>query len=283
MADIKVIERPKFDKRDKNSHKGCFGTALSVTGCYGMPGASVISGRAAVRSGVGILKLACIEENYTAAAVALPEAILVPCVRKGKTFSADNAEKLKLELKGCSALLLGCGMGVSEDARALTEELMLHSEVPVILDADGINNIAGNIEFIKQVKAPLVLTPHPGEMARLLGTDVKSVEVDRFGVAEAFAKEYGVYLCLKGANTVVATPNGELYVNQIGNPGMATAGSGDMLAGVMLALLASGRDIVSAVCDAVWLHSAAGDEACKDLSENAMLPTDMIERLYRFF
>ena len=283
MADIKVIERPSFPKRDKNSHKGCFGTALSVTGCYGMPGASIISGRAAVRSGLGILKLACIEENYTAAAVALPEAVLIPCTSSGKTFSAENTERLKAELKGCSALLIGCGMGVSKEAKELIKEMLLYSEVPVILDADGINNIACDIEFIKQVKAPLILTPHPGEMARLLGTDVKTVEGDRFGVAEAFAKEYGVYLCLKGANTVVATPGGELYVNQIGNPGMATAGSGDMLAGVMLALAASGKEVKSAVCDAVWLHSAAGDEGCKDLSENAMLPTDMIERLYKFF
>lgn len=279
---IKVIEKPNFKKREKNCHKGSFGTALSVTGCYGMPGAAIISGKAAVRSGVGILKLATIKENYTAAAVALPEAVLIPCESEGITFSAKNAEKLKKELAKSSALLLGCGMGKSEDAKSLVKELLLSSEVPVILDADGINNIASDIEFIKQVKAPLILTPHPGEMARLIGSDVKNVEANREGIAKAFAKEYGVYICLKGSQTVVATPEGELYVNQIGNPGMATAGSGDMLAGVMLGLAAQKIGVREAVLSAVWLHSAAGDATLKELSENSMLPTDMIERLHLF-
>lgn len=280
---IKVIEKPNFKKREKNCHKGTFGTALSVTGSFGMPGAAIISGKAALRSGVGILKLAVIEENYTAAAVALPEAVLVPCKGSGATFSYDDLPKLKGELKNCSALLIGCGMGKSEDAKLLVRELIEASEVPTILDADGINNISADIEFIKQVKAPLILTPHPGEMARLLGCDVKTVEADREGVAKSFAKEYGVYLCLKGAKTIVATPDGELYVNQIGNPGMATAGSGDMLAGIMLALAASGKTVLEAVLAAVWLHSAAGDAAEEEFGEVSMLPTDMIERLHLFF
>lgn len=280
---IKVIEKPNFKKREKNSHKGSFGTALSVTGSYGMPGAAIISGKAALRSGVGILKLATLEENYTAAAVALPEAVLIPLKGRGGTFSAENLEKLKVELANCSALLIGCGMGKSEDAKILVKELLQTSRVPTVLDADGINNIADDIEFIKQVKAPLILTPHPGEMARLLGCEVKTVEADRMVVAERFAKEYGVYLCLKGAETIVATPDGKLYVNQIGNPGMATAGSGDMLAGIMLALAASGKEVLEAVTGAVWLHSAAGDVTVEELSENSMLPTDMIERLHLFF
>lgn len=280
---IKVIEKPNFKRREKNCHKGSFGTALSVTGSFGMPGAAIISGKAALRSGVGILKLAVIKENYTAAAVCLPEAVLIPLKRSGKTFSAKSAEKLEEELKNCSAMLIGCGMGKSRDAKILVERLLKSSRVPTVLDADGINNIAGDIEFIKQVKAPLILTPHPGEMARLLGCDVQTVEADRVGVAQKFATEYGVYLCLKGAETVVATPDGELYVNQIGNPGMATAGSGDMLAGIMLALLCSGNVVLEAVLGAVWLHSAAGDATAEELSENSMLPTDMIERLHLFF
>lgn len=279
---IKAIEKPLIEKRDLNAHKGSFGTALTVTGSYGMPGASIISGRAAVRSGLGILRLACVAENYTACAVSIPEAVLIPCKTRGKTYSYSNIKRLKKALFGASSILIGCGLGVSRDAEKLIKELMLASSVPVILDADGINNLAPDIEFIKQVKAPLILTPHPGEMARMLGITVSEVEADRVNIAKRFATDYGVILCLKGANTLVATPSGEVFVNLIGNPGMATAGSGDMLAGIILALSARMEDTVSAVCAGVWLHSAAGDAAAAELNENAMLPSDMVEKLHRF-
>jgi NAD(P)H-hydrate epimerase len=281
-AGIKVIEKPNIPKRDKNSYKNTFGTALSVTGSYGMPGAGIIAGRAAVRTGLGILKMACLPENYTACAVSIPEAVLVPCKNSSEAYSTEDISTLKGALKGVSALLVGPGLGIFEGCRQVVKELLLSSRVPTVLDADGINLIADSIELLKDVKAPLVLTPHPGEMARLLGVSVAEVEKDRINIARSFALEYGVYLVLKGANTLVCTPSGELSVNVIGNPGMATAGSGDMLAGVILALLARGISPAAAAEGGVWLHSAAGDAALRRLGENAMTPTDMTEELCRF-
>lgn len=280
-ATVTVIEKPLPRLRDKNSFKNTYGTALSVCGSYGMPGAAIISAKAALRSGVGILKLACVEENYTACAVSLPEAVLLPCPTRGKTYSSESADALKEALKTADALLIGCGMGISEDARTLVKELLKTTTVPTVLDADGINLIASDIELLKDVKAPLILTPHPGEMARLMGTSPKDIESDRLGIAAGFAKKFGLYLVLKGSNTIVASPSGELSVNLTGNPGMATAGSGDMLAGIILALLAKGFDPCVAAKSAVWYHSAAGDAAKARLGEESMLPTDMIEELYR--
>jgi NAD(P)H-hydrate epimerase len=281
-ATITEILPPVFEKRAKTSHKNDYGIGLSVCGSYGMPGAAIISARAALRAGIGVLKLACIEENYIPCAVSTPEAVLIPCKSWGKTYSLENAETLKEQLKTAHALLIGCGLGISEDAKGLVKELLLSTQVPTVLDADGINLIASDIELLKDVKAPLVLTPHAGEMARLLKTTSAQIEQNRIEIAADFSKKYGVYTVLKGANTIAATPRGDLSVNVMGNPGMATAGSGDMLAGIMLALLSQGMAVSDAVKGAVWLHSAAGDRAVNRLGERAMLPTDMIEELHHF-
>ncbi len=282
-ANITEIKAPLFtETRKKTSYKNDYGVALSVCGSYGMSGAAIISAKAALRSGIGILKLACVEENYTACAISVPEAVLIPCKSQGKTYSTNAIDTLKEQLKTSDALLVGCGMGISEDAKAVVKELLLNTRVPTVLDADGINLIVSDIELLKDVKAPLVLTPHSGEMARLLKVTSAEIEKNRLKYAAEFSKEYGVYTVLKGANTIVAHPDGELSVNIIGNAGMATAGSGDMLAGLLVALLAGGNPVPAAVKVAVWLHSAAGDAARDKLGERAMLPTDMIEELHRF-
>ena len=278
-AKDKIIEKPNFPKREKGIYKNECGTGLAVCGSYGMPGAAIISAKAALRSGIGILKLACVEENYTACAVSLPEAVLIPCKTEDKTFGASSIDKLLREQNLSTAQLIGCGMGRSEGAKQVVENLIKDSRTPTVLDADGINLIADNIELLSSVEESLVLTPHPGEMARLLGISAAQVERNRINLARRFATDYRVYLVLKGANTLVATPQGEIYVNVIGNPGMATAGSGDMLAGVIFSLLAQGFGAKDAVLGGVWLHSAAGDAARDKLGEKGMLPTDMIEEL----
>ncbi len=264
---------PSFKKRDKNSHKGSFGTTLCAVGSYGMPGAAVISGRAALRGGVGILKMASSERNYSALSAACPEALQIPLAG-----DESDKERLKDALSGVTSLLIGCGMGRSVSAAENTEFLLKETTVPTVLDADGINNIASRIDLIKNVKAPLVLTPHPGEMSRLCGRTVAEIEQDRFGIARSFAAENGVWLCLKGANTVVAAPDGRLFVNRIGNPGMATGGSGDMLAGLM-AGFAAYTDFEQAILSAVWLHSYAGDKAAAKWGEISLTVSDMLEEL----
>lgn len=278
-AKIRVISPKAMEKRPKSAHKNSMGVCLAVTGSYGMPGAAIISAKAALRSGIGILKLACVEENYTAMAVSLPEAVLVPLKSNGKTFSAEGIPALKEQLKDADSLLIGCGLGISEDAEKIVKELLLSARVPVVLDADGINLIARDIEFIKNVKAPLILTPHPGEMARLLGTTAAEVEKNRLEAAKSFAEKYQLTLVLKGANTIVAHPEHGVSVNLIGNAGMSSAGSGDMLAGIIAAIAARWKNAPLAALQGVWLHSAAGDLTASELGENFMLPTDMIERL----
>lgn len=281
-AAIREISPVKKEKRKQNCYKNDFGTLLSVCGSYGMSGASIIAGKAALRSGVGILRQACISENYLPCAVTLPEAVLLPCKSEGKTYGTDALPDLKEALRGADALLVGCGMGVSSAAKTVVWELLKSSTVPTVLDADGINMVASDIELLKDVKAPLILTPHPGEMARLLTVSPAEIEKNRFAVARDFAVKWGVVLVLKGSNTVVASPDGRLFVCTNGCVGMATAGSGDMLAGIIAALLAKGKSPLSAATEGVWLHSAAGTAAMQELGEEAMLPTDMIDRLHRF-
>ena len=278
-----VISGAVKRRRSKNDHKGTFGTALSVAGSYGMSGAAILLSNAALRSGVGIMKAACIHENYTATAAAVPEAVLVPCDSRDGKFARESLPKLKEALKTASALAVGSGLGVSEDTAFIVRELLTASPVPVVLDADGINAVASDIEFIEQMKAPLILTPHPGEMSRLCGLSTAEIEKDRIGVASRFATLKRVYLILKGANTLVATPDGRVFVNTTGNTGLATGGSGDTLTGILVSLLAQGIDPLSAATSAVWLHGSAADLAKERVGETALLPRDLIAELPNLF
>ena len=275
----KTVDKPTLKKRRKNDHKGTFGKGLSLCGSYGMSGAAVIAAKAALRCGIGILKMACVKENYEISAMSLPEAVLVPCQTNNGKYSLADFPTLKEHLKDSNALLIGCGIGVSKELRELIKKLISQSQVPTVLDADGINCLSSCIEIIKQAKAPIILTPHLAEMSRLCGKTISEIESFPIETAKEFANRYGVYLILKGANTVIATPKGETFVNLLGNPGMAKAGSGDMLSGIILALLAQGYDITEGLKTAVWLHSAVGDMAAEKFSQTAMLPTDMINLL----
>ena len=272
-AVCRAIDKPSLPKRDKNSHKGTFGSALIVAGCYGMPGASILAARAALRSGVGKLYAVCPPENYLALAVAVPEAVLV---------LADIEEDTKPifeNLKVADSVLVGPGLSVGEKRKEVIKELLLSANVPIIVDADGINCLASDIDFIKKVKTDVIFTPHSAEMARLTGLSVAEVEQNRIEVAKRFATEKGVYLCLKGANTLVATPTGKLYVNLTGTPALATAGSGDVLSGIIVSLLAQGLDTLSAVTAAVYIHGEAGQRAAKILGESGIIASDIIENL----
>lgn len=274
-----TTEKPIFKKRRHNSHKGTFGTALMFCGSYGMAGAAVLAARAALKSGLGILKAALCESIYYPFTVSVPEAVCVPVKPNNSgTLCLDNLSLPEL-LNGCSAVLIGCGMGNNEDTARLVRELVEISQIPLVIDADGINALQGGIDIIKKSKAPIILTPHPGEMARLCSATVREVEENRVEIARDFAVKYGCVLVLKGANTVVATPSGELYFNMTGNPGMSTGGSGDVLAGITVSLLAQGFSTEEAAKAAVYMHGEAGDKAAARRGERAMLPSDLIEEL----
>lgn len=274
-----TTEKPIFKKRKHNSHKGNFGTGLMLCGSYGMAGAAVLAAKAALRSGIGIIKALLCENIYYPFTVSVPEAVCVPVKPNNKgTLCPDNLNLPEL-LKGCSAVLIGCGIGNNEDTARLVKELTEVSEIPVVIDADGINALSGSIDIIKKSKAPVILTPHPGEMARLCSLTVSEVEENRVEIAKDFAVKQGCVLILKGANTIIATPSGEVYFNLTGNPGMSTGGSGDALAGIVLSLLAQGFSAEEAAKSAVYLHGKAGDKAAAKRGQRGMLPSDLIEEL----
>ncbi len=275
----KTIEKPYFKKRRHNSHKGSYGTALLVCGSYGMAGAAILATRGALRSGLGIAKCVMPESIYPSFTSAVPEAVCIPVKQRDNGTTISSETDIIGCVKGCNAVLFGCGSGVSEDTAKILEELITKSEIPIVIDADGINILSCSIELLRKAKAPVIITPHPGEMARLCGKSVAEIEQNRVGFARNFACEYGCTVVLKGANTIVAEPEGTVSFNVTGNPGMATGGSGDVLAGITVSLLAQGFDAVTAAKAAVYLHGEAGDKAATLKGERAMLPSDIIEML----
>lgn len=273
-----IIKAPVFPKRLHNSHKGTFGTALLICGSYGMVGAAILSAKAALRSGVGIAKCVLCDSIYSAFTSAVPEAVCVPLPQNtdGTLKATDSITSL---LTGCSAVLFGCGSGQSDDTLKILEKIIEKSTVPTVIDADGINLLSRNIDILSKSKAPIILTPHPGEMARLCGCSIAEIEADRIGKAKAVSKKYNCTIILKGADTIVALPDGKVCFNRNGNPGMATGGSGDVLAGILVSLLAQGLSPENAAEAAVFLHGESGDKAASIKGERAMLPSDIIENL----
>ena len=273
-----------FAPRRPESNKGDYGRLLCVCGSYGMAGAAVLAARAALRCGAGLVTLALPRSIYAIAAGQLPEAVFLPLPETvgGQTALAARA-LLRARATAATALLLGCGLGVGEEARGVVADLLASAPCPIVLDADGINAAAGHIDIGKTARAPVVLTPHPGEMARLACCTVDDVQQDRLGIARRYADDNGVILVLKGSKTVIAAPDRPLLVNMTGNPGMATGGSGDVLAGMIASFIAQGMDPYRAAMCAVHLHGLAGDRAAARLSQHAMLPTDMIGELGGLF
>lgn len=276
---FKTIEEPIFPKRRHNSHKGTFGTAALICGSYGMAGAAILAGRACLRSGVGIAKCALCDSIYTPFTKALPEAVCVPLKTDNDGCIDHSNLDLSAFLEKCNAVLLGCGCKNSDSTKKILENLIENVKIPTVIDADGLNALSENIELLRKGKAPIILTPHPAEMARLTGKTVAEVEETRVETAKNFAEEYGVILVLKGANTIVASKKGEIFFNTTGNTGMATAGSGDVLAGVTVSLLAQGFEPFEAAKAAVYLHGAAGDRAASLTGERGLIASDIVEAL----
>ena len=268
-----------FKKRDKNSNKGTFGHQLNICGSYKMFGAAVIATEAALRSGAGLVKLMLPESAYPLAAAHLVQPLFEPCAENAeKTFSKAAAKTAEKQREWASSVVLGCGMGVNSDTGQLCEYILKNFDVPIILDADGINCLKGSISIFKEVKAPVVLTPHPLEMARLVSKSTAEIQENRIEYARALAKETGAVLVLKGANTVV-TDGERVFVNLTGNPSMAMGGTGDMLSGMIGAFAAQGMNAFDASKCAVYIHGLCGEAASEMLSQRGILVFDMMDRL----
>ena len=275
------ISENSLIKRKKSAHKGTNGTLFSLCGSYGMAGAAVLSGSAALRTGVGLLRMAVPKSIYELVSSKLTEAVFMPLEQNDDgTVSIEEFNKILYDvLEKSSAMLIGCGLGMSDDLSDLVSLLIENSTKPIVLDADGINSICMNINVLKRATAPIILTPHPGEMARLIMSNTRTIQCDRYNIAKDFAEEYGVILVLKGANTLVATPEGKVYANLTGNNGMAKGGSGDVLAGMIASFLAQGMTAEKAAVYGVYYHGLVGDLCAKKYSQRSMLPSDMVKEL----
>lgn len=279
MAEIKYTERPVLPERPADGHKGTFGTALLLCGSYGMCGAEILAAKAALRCGVGLVRAVVCAENYAPFLTAVPAAVTLPVRTDADGAPLVTAEQLETAFSRADAVLIGCGLGRSSAAARLVKSALAYSTVPTVLDADGINAVCDDIHLIRKTKSSVIVTPHSGEMARLIGSTAEQVERDRTGIALRFARENGCITVLKGHRTVIAFPDGQYKINATGCSGMATGGSGDVLAGMLVSLLAQGMEPEAATEAAVWLHGKAGELAAERLGERFMLPDDLTEEL----
>lgn len=266
------MSKIKIPKRKPDTHKGDYGKAFIYAGSEGMLGAAVLCSRGALRVGAGLVYLGVPAKVRDVVNVATPEVIAV---------GGDNARDFTNTAQKADAVAIGPGLGWR---RTMARDLLLKLEAdrysgPVVLDADGLMAFVNEVAVLEKLNLDLILTPHPGEMAKLLGKTVEEVQKDREKTAKAVAKHLGCIVVLKGHETVVADAHGKLYVNQTGNPGMATAAVGDVLTGVIVGLAAQGFSSWDAAVAGVHLHGLAGDLAVKEKGEYGMIASDLLEKV----
>ena len=281
-----ISERP----RDANSNKGMYGHVLVVGGSYGTAGAPAMASLAALRAGAGLVTAAVPRSIVDAVAGVAPE-LMMAALEQGRegaillqNLASGGLERL-LQEKRISVAAIGPGLSTRGEASEFAREFVARVKLPMVVDADALNAFAGRAAELRGEGRVLVLTPHPGEMARLAGSTVKEVEADRVGLARKFATEHKLTLVLKGWRTLVAHPDGQIAVNTSGNPAMAKGGSGDILTGIVAAMLAQyagsgdAEDVARAVEAAVYLHGLAGDFAAQAMDEHTVLATDTVMHL----
>jgi ADP-dependent NAD(P)H-hydrate dehydratase len=267
MAAVTVL--PKLPPRDPNSHKGTYGRVLVVAGSAGMSGAAVLTGSAALRGGAGLVTVACPVDIQPVVAVGNP------CYT---TFGFLLPDDLAEPVAACDVFAIGPGLGRRAGAVDLVHRLIERNpSKPTVIDADGLNNLPTNRFHLSRRPAPLVLTPHPGEFATLVGQPIAAVQANRESLAVKFARTMNAVLLLKGHRTIV-TDGDRIYTNATGNPGMATGGCGDVLTGVLAALLAR-MPAFDAACLAAHVHGRAGDLAARAIGQTALVASDLLDYL----
>jgi ADP-dependent NAD(P)H-hydrate dehydratase / NAD(P)H-hydrate epimerase len=282
-------------ERHLYSHKGDFGHILIVAGSKGKTGAALMSAKACLRAGAGMVTIGVPETLVNIFQERVTEEMVLPLPDNREGILSGEAFALILEFLNTKADILAIGPGISTgtEITRLLVNLLRSVTVPMVLDADAINAINGHTEILSKVKAPVIITPHPGELAGLLieenSTDemkssvrtdfIKEIELDRLTAALSFSKRRGLYLVLKGAPTIIAEPEGRAFINTSGNPGMSTAGSGDVLTGVVAGLLGQGMSPLNASILSVYLHGLAGDIAASEKGMHSLIATDIIDKL----
>jgi len=265
------LVRSLLPKRDNQGHKGTFGKVYILGGAVGYTGAPVYAGEAAVRTGSGLVFVGVPQGVYPIVGCRCDNAMAHP-------VSSQYTDILE-RIAACDAAAIGPGLGRDRERGQTVRRLLRDLEIPVVLDADGINSVAAHIDVLTGRRFPTVVTPHEGEFLRLGG----DLSQGRERAAADFVKRHGCILVLKGPKTIVAAPDGRMAINTTGNCGMAKGGSGDVLAGMILSLVGQGAGAYEAAQCAVWMHGRAGDLCAEELTEYAMTPVDMIERLPAVF
>lgn len=269
--------RAAFPPRPPNAHKGSYGHLLVLAGSVGKTGAAVMASLAALRVGTGLVTLGVPSSQQPIVAAQLMEGMTAPLPETpGRTLGAKARERIVELAARMDAIAVGPGLGLEPETQALVRDLVRDLERPMVVDADGLTALAGHLSVLKEARGPRLLTPHPGELARMLGSTVEAVEADRIGVVQRLAGESGVWVALKGARTVIGGPDGQVSLNPTGNPGMATGGTGDVLTGIVGGLLAQGLPPLLALQAGVYLHGLAGDLARESRGEEGMIAGDLL-------
>jgi ADP-dependent NAD(P)H-hydrate dehydratase / NAD(P)H-hydrate epimerase len=276
-----AIVRAAFPRRPASSHKGTYGHAGILAGSVGKTGAAALAAKAALRTGAGLVTVGVPASVNDVLEAKLLEVMTFPLPEtKARTLARSGLERILAFIQARTAVAIGPGLSTHPETVELVQALMTHLDRPCVLDADALNALASRAALLTRCKIPPILTPHPGEMARLeVDATSQSINADRLGTARRFARERGVFLVLKGARTVVARPDGVMMLCPTGNPGMATAGTGDVLTGMLVGLLAQGVPSWEAACAATYLHGAAGDLAVGRLGSAGMIAGDLIEQI----
>jgi NAD(P)H-hydrate epimerase len=300
-SDIELIEKREVSAlipvRRNYSNKGDYGRILIIAGSRGKTGAALMAARACLRTGAGLVTLGVPESLADVFQSRVTEEMVLLLPDRGDGTLSESASRGILDFidKASHILAIGPGIGVSEDTGRLVKNLIKGAVSPIVIDADGINSLKGDRKIFAKAKAPVILTPHPGEMARLLGESestgrdsgkdpcfragISDIEKDRISTAVSFAKATKTFLVLKGVPTVIATPDGKAFLNPTGNPGMATAGTGDVLTGMISGLLGQNRNPLQACILGVYMHGLSGDIAAAEKGQHSLIATDIIDKI----
>ena len=266
--------------RQPDTHKGDYGHLLVIAGSVGKTGAAAMACEAALRMGAGLVTLAIPKSLNPIMEVKLTEVMTEPLPETPKQTLSLRAFNAILRLcENKRAVIIGPGIGTYKETQSLVLKLIKTLDLPIILDADGLTSLTAQPKTLLATKQPLILTPHPGEMARLIRSTPKEVQEDRIGVSRNFSQSHHVYLILKGHRTLIATPKGEIFINPTGNPGLASGGTGDVLTGMIGGLICQGFDILSSLQISVYLHGLAGDAVAQELGEKSLVATDLIKKI----
>lgn len=279
LIDLDLI-KDNLPSRKKDTHKGSYGRANVIAGSAGMTGAAILTCKSALRTGLGLLRLYIGESLNHIVKAGAPEAITVPLqeMRKG-VIGINHIERIIENTKETDVLAIGPGCGNTAELSEITKHVLADVEVPIVLDADGLNVLSKNIEWLRDKKSKIVITPHLGEMSRLTGIPIEEIKNNLIRVTKEFSEKWEVIVVLKGASTIVSSPEGETFINTNGNPGMATAGSGDVLTGIITGLIGLGLNPLNAAVTAVFLHGLTGDKVAFEKGEYGLLAGDLVETL----